>query len=135
VNRKRVHRVYKGAGLQVRRRRPRRALRGLRQPIAVPSQVNERWSMDFMSDMLVTGRRIRILNIVDDCSRECLASYIDLSIPARSVMRVLDELAASRGLPARIVMDNGSEFASRALQEWAERHGVQLCFIEPGKPS
>jgi len=87
-----------------------------------------------MSDSFVNGRRYRILNVVDDYSHEDLASEVDTSLPAVRVIQVLEELLTERGLPKRIVVDNGSEFRSQKLDEWAYRHGVQLDFIEPGKP-
>lgn len=133
INLKRTYRLYREERLMVRRRK-RRRLVVVRRPIEAPTQVNERWSMDYMSDSFVSGRRYRILNVVDDCSHESLASEADTSLPATRVIQVLEELAIERGLPKRIVLDNGPEFRSQALDEWAYRRGVQLDFIEPGKP-
>ena len=117
-------------------RRKRKKLRSQVRtaPMLVPSRVNERWSMDFMSDCLATGRRFRTLNIVDDLTRECPAIEVDTSLPGARVVRVLDRLAILRGLPDTIVIDNGSEFTGRALDAWANKHGVRLHFIDPGKP-
>jgi putative transposase len=95
---------------------------------------NERWSMDFMSDQLADRRRIRVLNVLDDCTRRCLASVVDTSISGLYVCRVLDQLVASHGTPEVLLVDNGPEFAGKALDEWAYQHGVRLEFIAPGKP-
>jgi putative transposase len=134
ANHKRVHRVYREAGLQVRRRRRKRITRAERVPLARPSGRGERWSMDFMVDTLADGRGFRTLNIVDDYTRECVAIEVDRSLPGARVVRVLERLQASLGLPRRIVMDNGPEFAGRALDTWAYASGVELRFIRPGKP-
>ena len=105
-----------------------------RQPIELPERINERWSMDFVSDVLSNGRRIRTLNIVDDFSRECPAIEVDTSLTGMRVVRVLERLSQIRKLPRAIVVDNGPELISKALDEWAYRNGVRLHFIEPGKP-
>jgi putative transposase len=102
--------------------------------IPFPKRTNERWSMDFVTDSIVTGRRFRALAIVDDYSRECPAIEVDTSLGGRRVVGVLDRLAEIRGLPEIITIDNGPEFAGRALDEWAYRRGVKLSFIRPGKP-
>jgi len=133
INLKRTYRLYREERLMVRRRKRKRVV-VVRRPIAAAATLNERWSMDFMSDSFVNGRRYRILNVVDDYSHEDLASEVDTSLPAVRVIQVLEELLTERGLPKRIVVDNGSEFRSQKLDEWAYRHGVQLDFIEPGKP-
>lgn len=99
-----------------------------------PQQVNERWSMDFVTDSIVTGRRFRALAIVDDYSRECPVIEVDTSLGGHRVVGVLERLAETRGLPEVITMDNGPEFTGRALDEWACRTGVKLNFIRPGKP-
>ena len=134
ANHKRVHRVYRAAGLQVRRRRRKRLTRAERIPLPRASQRGERWSMDFMADTLADGRAFRTLNIVDDYTRECVAIEVDRSLPGARVVRVLDHLLATTGLPRRIVVDNGPEFAGRALDTWAYANGVELRFIRPGKP-
>ena len=134
VNHKRVYRLYREEGLAVRRRK-RKRLAVRRQPMPAPAQVNERWSMDFMHDALITGRRYRILNVVDDLSREGLASEVDFSLPAVRVIQTLEEIGLERGFPTSIVVDNGPEFRSRALDEWAYRREIVLDFIEPGKPT
>jgi putative transposase len=134
VNHKRVYGIYRGADLQVRRRRRKRLTRGQRVPLPLPSRRGERWSMDFMVDTLADGRGFRTLNIVDDFTRECVAIEVDRSLPGLRVVRVLDRLAAIVGLPNTLVMDNGPEFSGRALDAWAYARGVQLRFIRPGKP-
>ena len=134
VNHKRVYRLYREEGLSVRRRKRKRLGLEERCPLAVPTRPNERWSMDFVSDGLSEGRKFRSLNIVDDYSRECLATEVDTSLPGRRVVRVLEQLRERRGLPGVLVMDNGPEFAGQALDVWAYEHGVRLHFIEPGKP-
>jgi putative transposase len=134
ANHKRVHRVYREAGLQVRRRRRTRITHGERMPLPRPSGRGERWSMDFMRDTLADGRAFRTLNIVDDFSRECLAIEVDRSLPGARVVRVLERLQTTTGLPRTIVVDNGPEFVGRTLEAWAYTHRVQLRFIRPGKP-
>ena len=134
VNHKRLYRIYREEGLAVRRRRRKRLAASARQPMTTPSQVNERWSMDFTSDTLADGRPFRTLNVVDDFSRECLVLEVDTSLPGLRVVRVLDRLAAERSCPKAIVIDNGPEFTGKALDAWAYRRGVQLQFIRPGKP-
>jgi len=133
VNVKRVYRIYREEGLAVRRRK-RKRVAVARTPQVAPTRINERWAMDFMSDVLVGGRRYRILNVLERLSREALASEVDTSLPALRVIRVLDEIALERGYPAGIVVDNGAEFRSAALDAWAYEHGVTLEFIQPGKP-
>ncbi len=134
VNHKCVYRLYRQEGLAVRRKR-RKRVAGVRVPVlAAPTEVNQRWSMDFMGDTLADGRTFRTLNIVDDFSREALAIVVDTSLPGTRVVRALDELGEIRGLPDVIVIDNGPEFAGQALDEWAYRRRVHLHFITLGKP-
>ena len=132
VNWKRVYRVYREEGLAVRRRRKREAEPRLPRP--TPHGPNERWSMDFVHDALHDGRRIRLLTVVGDATRECLAIEPDTSLPGLRVIDVLDRLADHRGLPRTIVADHGPEFTGRALDLWAHAHGVGIDFIRPGKP-
>lgn len=134
VNRKRVHRLYREAGLAVHRKKRKRVAQANRQPRVVPVASNEQWSADFMSDTLASGRSFRVFNVVDDASRECPACEVDLSLPAARVVRVLNRLVAERGKPKRIVFDNGPEFTSKILDQWAYDNGVELVFIRPGKP-
>jgi putative transposase len=133
VNHKRIHRLYRDAGLQVRRRRRKRLTRGDRVPLPTPTQRLERWSMDFTVDTLADGRGFRTRNIVDDFTRECVAIEVDGALPGLRVARVLDRLHAAIGLPACLVCDNGPEFAGRTLDAWAYAHDVALRFIRPGK--
>ena len=134
VNHKRVYRLYREEGLAVRRRKRKRIGAVERQPLALPTRPNERWSMDFVTDALNDGRRFRSLNIVDDYNRRCLATEVDTSLPGGRVVRVLKRLGELEGLPEVLVMDNGPEFAGQALGVWAYQRGVKLRFIEPGKP-
>ncbi len=134
VNHKAVYRIYREEDLQVRKRKRKRVCPVDRRPIELPGRVNERWSMDFVSDGLSNGSRFRTLNIVDDFSRECPAIEVDTSLPGTRVARVLERLAETRGLPKVIVVDNGPELISKALDEWAYRNRVRPHFIEPGKP-
>jgi putative transposase len=135
VNRKRVYRIYKAAGLAVRRRN-RRKLRAARPapPVEV-TRPNQRWSMDFVHDYLGDGRKLRTFNVVDAFTRECLGIEVDTSLPARRVTTVLDKLVWLYGLPESFRVDNGPEFISMALDKWAAQHGVKLDFIQPGKPT
>jgi len=134
VNHKRTERLYREEGLALRKKRRRKGAARARVVLPFPKCTNERWSMDFVTDSIVTGRRFRALAIVDDYSRECPAIEVDTSLGGRRVVGVLDRLAGIRGLPEVITIDNGPEFASRALDERAYRKGVKLNFIRPGKP-
>jgi putative transposase len=134
VNRKRVYRIYRDAGLAVRRKQRKRVAQASRQPRIAPTAANEEWSMDFMSDSLADGRSFRVLNVVDDATREALATVVDTSLPGARVARELQALVGTRGKPRRIVVDNGPEFTSRALDQWAYEAGVALLYIRPGKP-
>ena len=134
-NEKKIYRVYREEGLQVRRRKKKRARSGPRRPLQVPSTLNQRWSMDFVSDYLQDGRRFRVLNLLDDFSSECSGIEIGISNPGERVARFLDMVALERGYPKIIVVDNGPEFSSKALDVWAYERGVELHFIEPGKPN
>jgi putative transposase len=134
VNHKRVHRLYRREGLALRRRARKKRTREAREPIAAPTRLNQRWSMDFMRDTLASGRAFRTFNVVDDLSRESRAIEIDHSLPGLRVVRTLDAIAAVHGYPDEIVCDNGPEFTGRALDQWAYQHGVRLRFIEPGRP-
>jgi putative transposase len=126
--------MYREEKLAVRRKRRKRVAQTARQPKVLPDGPNERWSMDFMADSLATGRGFRVLNVVDDYTRECVAIEADTSLSGERVARVLDRVIERRGKPQSVVMDNGPEFTSRALDAWAYEHGIQLDFIRPGKP-
>jgi putative transposase len=134
ANHKRVYRLYREEGLamRIRQRRGIRWSGAVVKPAA--SQPNQRWSMDFVSDCVSTGKVIRMLTIVDDCTRECPAIEVDTSLGGLRVRRVLDRIASERGLPEAIVVDNGPEFRGRVLTAWSEERGVRLEFIQPGKP-
>jgi len=133
VNHKRVRRVYRSTGLQVRRRKRKQvALARVPRPVAI--QPNQVWAMDFISDQCATGRRFRVLSLIDTCTRECLALEVDTSLPAARVVRVLEDVTSLRGTPRAITVDNGPEFVARALDAWAYARQVQLAFIRPGKP-
>lgn len=134
VNHKRIHRLYVMAGLQIHIRRKIKRASHTRVPIARPETGNEHWSMDFVADMLDNGRRFRILTIVDNFSRECPVLLADFSLNAHRVIACLEHLKMTRGLPRAITVDNGTEFASRAMDSWAYQNKVQLDFIAPGKP-
>jgi putative transposase len=135
LNWKRTYRVYREAGLMVRRRKRKRIVGIDRLQKVIATAPNQSWSMDFVSDGFVDGRRLRCLNIVDDFTRECLAIEVDTSLPGRRVVSVLERLAEFRGLPQSVTVDNGPEFISKALDEWAYRQQLQLRFIAPGKPT
>jgi putative transposase len=134
INHKRTERLYREEGLALRRKRRRKGAAGTRVILPSVQRVNERWSMDFVTDSIVTGRRFRALTIVDDYTRECPAIEVATSLGGRRVVGVLDRLAEIRGLPEVIKIDNGPEFAGKVLDEWAYRQGVKLSFIRPGKP-
>ena len=134
ANHKRVWRLYSEAGLSVRQRRRKRIAPAERVARPVTTAPNQSWSMDFVADGLAHGRRFRCLNIVDDYTRECLAIEVDTSLPGLRVTQVLQRLAEMRGWPRSITVDNGPEFAGRALDAWAYLTGVKLSFIRPGKP-
>jgi putative transposase len=130
----RIYRLYHEEGLTVRKRRARRRAVGTRAPILVEATANARWSLDFVHDQLASGRRFRILNIVDDVTRECLAAIPDTSISGRRVARELTALIEQRGRPGMIVSDNGTEFTSNAVLGWAQHNRIVWHFIAPGKP-
>jgi len=135
INRKRVYRVYRELGLAVRRKKRKQVAKANRLPRVVPISANLQWSMDFMRDTLASGRVFRTLNVVDDATRECLAIEVDTSLSGHRAARVLDAIACQRGsYPKRLVLDNGPECTSKALDQWAYQRGVTLAFIRPGKP-
>ena len=134
VNRKRTYRLYTELGLQVRTKKRKKLVRP-RIPMVVPTRVNERWSLDFVSDQLADGRRFRVLNIVDDYSRACVGQLVATSISGLRLTRYLDELALERPLPKSSVLDNGPELTSKAMFFWSQEHRVKLDFIQPGKPT
>lgn len=134
VNHKRIHRLYKLLNLQIRTKHKKKRGSSVRVPLEQATMQNERWSMDFIHDMLDNGRRFRILTIVDQYTRECPMLRADHSLTAANVIECLDYLRQTRGLPKSITVDNGSEFFSKAMDAWTYRNNVQLNFIRPGKP-
>jgi transposase InsO family protein len=130
----RIYRLYREEGLTVRKRRARRRAIGTRAPILVEAKANARWSLDFIHDQLAHGRRFRILNVVDDVTRECLAAIPDTSISGKRVARELTMIVNLRGRPQMIVSDNGTEFTSNAILGWAKDHDVDWHYIAPGRP-
>jgi len=134
INHKRTERIYREEGLSLRKRKRKKTAAQARVILPAPERPNERWSMDFVTDSLVTGRRFRALVIVDDYSRECPAIEVDTSPGGSRVVSVLERLRETRGLPEVITLDNGPEFTGKALDEWAYSRGVKLNFIRPGKP-
>ena len=134
VNKKRVQRIYREERLTVRRRGGRKRAMGTRRPIETPLAANQRWSLDFVSDQMTDGRRFRILTVIDNCTRECLALVADTSLSGRRVARELDAIIRQRGRPDMIVSDNGTEYTSNAILGWADETGVGWHYIAPGKP-
>lgn len=135
INRKKTQRLYREEGLTVRRRKGRKRAVGTRTPPPVLALPNQRWSLDFVHDQLVTGRRFRVLNIVDDVTRECIAAIPDTSISGRRVVRELTRLIAMRGKPGMIVSDNGTELTSNAVLAWCGEARIEWHYTAPGKPT
>jgi len=130
----RIYRLYREEGLTVRKRRARRKALGTRAPILVEARPNARWSLDFVHDQFGCGRRFRILNVVDDVTRECLAAIPDVSISGKRVARELSAIIERRGKPGMIVSDNGTELTSNAILAWCAKHALEWHYIAPGKP-
>ena len=135
VNHKRVYRIYRAEGLSVRRRKRKRVSRSRQPAQLATTAINEFWAMDFVSDGLATGQRYRALTVVDVHSRESLRIEVDLSLPGARVVRALNETTEIHGVPKRIITDNGPKFTGLHLDQWARDDGVELCFIQPGKPT
>jgi len=135
MNQKKLRRLYREEGLQVRKRGGRKRALGTRRPMVMPERVNERWSLDFVSDAFTDGRRFRVLAVVDDFSRECLALVPDTSLSGKRLTRELDEILTLRGKPKTIVSDNGTEMTSSAVLKWCQRTMVEWHYIAPGKPT
>lgn len=133
-NHKRIKRVYNKLGLNLRRRKKRRLPARVKQPLLVPTKMNQTWSMDFMQDSLESGRKFRCLNVIDDFNRECLAIEVDTSLSGQHVVRVLESIIEMRGKPNEIRVDNGPEFISSALDQFCEKENIKLRFIQPGRP-
>lgn len=133
-NHKRVKRIYNLMGLNLRRKRKKRLPERVKEPLQQPESINQIWSMDFMSDALTTGRKVRVLNLIDDFNREALAIEVDSSLPAERVIRVLDQVIFWRGKPEAIRVDNGPEFISHAFADFCKRNEIKIQYIQPGKP-
>jgi len=133
-NIKRIRRVYREAGLAVRRRKGRKRALGTRLPLPHPDMINQIWSLDFVSDALSCGRKLRLLGVMDQCSREGLNLTVDTSLPGLRVVRELDLLVRQRGCPKVIISDNGTELTSRVVLQWAHEHNIEWHYITPGKP-
>ena len=134
INHKRTEKLYREECLQLKTRRRKKTTATLRVPLPYPENMNQRWAMDFMSDNLANGRKIRLLNILEVFTKESLAMVVDTSINGMRVSQVLDQLSWMRGLPEVITVDNGPEFAGKVLDSWAYRNRVKLDFSRPGKP-
>ena len=134
INKKRTYRLYSEAGLQVRTKKRKKLVRP-RQPLSMPIARDIRWSMDFVSDQLANGRRFRVLNVVDDYSRELVGQLTAFSITGQQVARFLNDLVEERSKPDQIICDNGTEFTCKAMYFWQRETGVALGFIQPGKPT
>lgn len=134
-NHKRIYRIYCEEGLQVQQRKRKRTAKWRGEKPNAPDCINARWSMDFVHDSTARGQKIRMLNILDDCTRRCLRIEVDTSLSGERVTRALDQLIELNGKPEALLMDNGPEFTGRKLDEWAHRNNVRLQFIEPGKPT
>ena len=133
-NHKRVYRIYRELELNMRIKPRKRLVREKPEPLAVPVGINQTWSMDFMHDQLADGRSYRLFNVIDDYNREGLGIEVDLSLPSSRVARALDQIIEWRGKPRVIRCDNGPEYISESLAEWARNHGIEIAFIQPGNP-
>ena len=133
-NHKRVYRVYRRLGLNLPRRTKRVLPRRPKVPLMVQPQANHQWALDFMHDALYCGKRFRVLNVIDEGTRECLAIEVDTSIPALRLVRVMEQLKVERGLPRQIRVDNGPELISTVFSEWCAAHCIEIVYIPPGKP-
>jgi putative transposase len=135
MNHKKFRRLYREERLQVRRRGGRKRAVGTRAPMILPQGPNQRWSLDFLSDAFADGRRFRILAVVDDFTRECLALIADTSLPGLRVVRELELIVARRGRPAMCVSDNGTELTGMAVLRWSQEMRIDWHYIAPGKPT
>ena len=133
-NHKRVYRIYRELELNLRIKPRKRLVREKPEPLAVPTAINQVWSMDFMHDQLEDGRCFRLFNVIDDFNRDALGIEIDFSLPAERVIRALEQIIEWRGKPAAIRCDNGPENISGLVQNWAEKRQIKMDYIQPGKP-
>ena len=134
VNHKKLFRLYREEKLTARKRGGRKRAIGTRAPILVPLMPNQRWSLDFVFDQFTDCRRFRVLTVIDDCTRECIALVADTSLSEQRVARELNQLMLQRGAPKMVVSDNGTEFTSNAILNWADEAKVEWHYIAPGKP-
>ena len=134
-NHKRVYRIYRELELNLRIKPNRRIKRDYPGALSVPTAINQVWSMDFMSDQLGCGQSFRTFNVMDDYNREGLGIEVDLSLPSARVTRALDQIIEWRGKPAALRCDNGPEYISKTLVDWANKHRITLLYIQPGKPT
>lgn len=133
-NHKRIYRIYRELELNLRIKPKKRLVRSKPEALAVPAAINEVWSMDFMHDQLSDQRSYRLFNVIDDHNREALGVEVDLSLPAERVTRALDQIIEWRGMPKAVRCDNGPEYISHQLQKWAYEKGIEIIYIQPGKP-
>lgn len=133
-NHKRVYRVYKLLKLNRKRKGKRRLPARIKQPLIKQNLINQSWSMDFMSDSMVGSRKFRTFNVIDDCTREALGIEVDTSLSSRRIIRTLERIIDQRGKPRTIRTDNGPEFTSKDLELWCNENGIEIQFIQPGRP-